>query len=537
MKLYTRYYSLAAVSLALSAALCGCCKDDSGEYEIPLGQVSIASDDAISFSVGVEGSYEPVIEWAGTSESDYDYKWTDNGRTVISTERVLKHIFTDAGDHYLTFQMTDKKTGLVYGKDFKMTAVSEFFLGWLVLSEGADKSSRLSFVAFDTFKSYPDIYALMFPGEQLGSEPVGFACYGIRKSDQVTVIQNGGSGSAVLDGSSFKKVVDLSSEFIGGKYPEEAGGFKIKAIGYSHRGTDLVLSENGNLYERISATGYNAKFQNSMFSTEPFIPAAGSSKFTYMTFPGANSAISPIFDGGGNRWLAYYTTNTIPKQIPAFDKDASAEFEDGFDYCSGMAPDVRLAYAQTYQDNTAGTLKLANVLERGGAYFVNTAQLKLNSTNSHITVSDLSQSALPSDYAITPDSRFFIPRGNTSCAFYDDLHVFFSIGSRVYFYHYDTGLAYLYHDFSKDAPAPSGRIVAMVQSGDASQMGVAFSDGHLVICKLDKSVLTSIRQNNIDPETYGGMVLAHIDDIPGEVVSLAFKYGKADNYTLSKTAK
>lgn len=523
------------MSLALSAALCGCYKDDSGEYEIPLSGVSIASDDAISFSVGVEGSYEPVIEWAGTSESDYDYKWTDNGRTVISTERVLKYTFTDAGDHYLTFQMTDKKTGLVYGKDFKMTANSEFFMGWLVLSEGADKSSRLSFVALDSFKSYPDIYTSMFPGEQLGTGPVGFACYGIRKSDQVTVIQN--SGAVVLDGSSFKKVVDFSSEFIGGKFPEEAGGFKIKAIGYSHRGTDLVMSENGNLYERISATGYSAKFQNSMFSTEPFISAAGSAKFSYMTFPGANSTVSPIFDESGNRWLAYYTTNTIPKQIPAFDKDAAVEFEDGFDYCSGMSSDVKLEYAQTYQDNTAGTLKLANALEKAGTYYVNTAQLKLNATSNHITVSGLVQKELPSDYAISSDSEFFIPRGNTSCGFYDDLHVFFSIGSRVYFYHFDTGIAYLYHDFSKDAPAPSGRIVAMVQNGDASQLGVAFSDGHLMICKLDKSILTSIRQNNIDPETYGGMVLAHIHDIPDGVVSLAFKYGKADNYTGSKIAK
>ena len=119
--------------LAFTAAVSSCYKDDSRDFQIPLAGVSIAADDAISFSVGVEGTYEPVIEWGGTSEADYNYKWTDNGREVISTERVLKHLFTEAGDHYLTFQMTDKKTGLVYGRDFKMTANSEFFLGWLVL--------------------------------------------------------------------------------------------------------------------------------------------------------------------------------------------------------------------------------------------------------------------------------------------------------------------------------------------------------------------------------------------------------------------
>ena len=527
------------LSLSLAAAVSGCYRDDSTGYQIPLADVSISADDAISFSVGVEGTYEPTIEWGGTSESDYDYEWTDGGKEVISTDLILKHMFTTSGDHYLTFQMTDKKTGLVYGQDFKATVNSEFFLGWLVLSEGADKSSKLSFVGLSSFKSYPDIYATMFPDSPLGSSPVGFACNDIRKTDQVTVIQNGGDGPVVLDGTSFKKVVNLSSEFIGGSFPEEAGGFKVKVIGYSHRGSDMIISENGKLYERTAPTVTlsSTKFQTTMFSTEPFISPAGDTKFTYMTFPGANSTITPIFDGGNNRWLAYYTTNTIPKQIPAFDKASGVEFDEGFDYCSGMASNVKMRYAQTYQDATQNKEKLANVIEKDGSYYVNSAQLTLNTTSSHITVSALEQSRVPSEYAISPDSRFFIPRGASNSDFYDDLHVFFSIGKRVYFYHFDTGKAYLYHDFSKDSPAPSGDVVAMIQNGNASQVGVAFSDGHLFICNLKKSILTSIRQNNIDPETYSAMVLAHIDDIPGTVVSLAFKYGKADNYTGSKIAK
>lgn len=520
--------------LAVAVLFCGCYKDDSLEQQIPLADVSIASDDAISFFVGVEGTYEPVIEWGGTSESDYDYKWTDNGRTVISTERVLKHLFTEPGDHYLTFQMTDKKTGLVYGKDFKMTATSEFFLGWLVLSEGSDGSSKLSFVNLSTFKSYPDIYATMYPDSPLGSSPVGLASQGIRKTDQVTVIQNGGEGAVVLDGSSFKKVVNVADEFIGGGFPEEDGGFKVKAIGYTHRGPDLVLTESGNIYDRIGPLGssYSAKFQSAMYSTEPFISAAGPAKFTYMTFPGANSYFTPLFDGAGNRWLAYYTTTTIPMQIPAFDKAAGVEFEDGFDYCSGMSSDVTMRYAQTYQEGTMRKLMLANVLEKEGSYYVNTAQLELNTTNSHVMVSGLSQKSI-GGYGITADSKFFIPRGSGT-DYNDELYVFFNVGSRVYFYHFDTGLAYLYHDFSKDANAPTGRIVSMIQNGNASQLGVAFSDGHLFICDLSKATLTAVRQNNIDPETYDKMVKCHVSDIPGTIVSLAFKYGKSDNYTKSE---
>mgnify|MGYP004553978727 CR=1 FL=1 len=523
-------------SLTLVAFASGCYKDDSQNFQIPLADVSIAADDAISFSVGVEGTYEPVIEWGGTSESDYDYKWTDNGREVISTERVLKHLFTEAGDHYLTFQMTDKKTGLVYGRDFKMTANSEFFLGWLVLSEGTDGSSRLSFVNLSTFQSYPDIYAKMFPDSPLGTSPVGLACYGIRKTDQVTVIQNGGAGSVVLDGSSFKKVVNVADEFIGGKFPDEDGGFAIKAIGYTHRGPDLVLTESGNIYDRVGKTGYSAAFQSAMYSTEPYISAGGPAKFTYMTFPGANSYFTPLFDGAGNRWLAYYTTTAIPVQIPAFDKGGDFEFEEGFDYCAGMSSDVTMRYAQTYEEGTMRSARLANVLEKGGSYYVNTAKLDLNNANGHVTVSGLVQKPLAEGYSISSGSRFFIPRGSGT-DYNDELYVFFNVGRRVYFYHFDTGLTYLYHDFGKDANVPSGEIVSMIQNGNASQLGVAFTDGHLFICDLAKTTLTAIRQNNIDPETSDKIVKAHIDDIPGTVVSLAFKYGKADNYTGSKIAR
>lgn len=522
-------------SLALSVLAYGCYKDDSQGWQIPLADVSIAADDAISFSVGFEGTYEPVIEWGGTSESDYDYKWTDNGREVLSTERVLRHTFFEAGDHYLTFQMTDKKTGLVYGKDFKMTATSEFFLGWLVLSEGTDGSSVLNFVNLDTFKSYPDIYSTLFPGSSLGIHPVGLACQGSSKTDQVTVIQDGGEGSVVLDGSSFKKVVNLADEFIGGQAPQETGGFKVKSIGYTHRGPDLVLSENGNIYDRVGKSGNSLQFQGAMYSTEPFISAGGPARFTYMTFPGANSYFTPLFDGAHNRWLAYFTTSMIPQQIPAFDKAAGTEFEDGFDYCVGMSSDVTMRYAQTYEEGVMRKAKLANVLEKGGTYYVNSAQLELNNSTYHIAVSNVIQKSIEG-YSITSDSQFFIPRGSGT-KYNDRLYVFFSIGRRVYFYHFDTGIAYLYHDFSKDTAAPSGRIVSMIQNGNATQLGVAFSDGHLYICDLAETILTAIRQNNIDPETSDKIVLAHVDDIPGTVVSLAFKYGKASNYTGSKVAK
>lgn len=528
-----------AAAFVCMMMLGGCYRDDSTGAQMDLRGVSIAADDGLEFTVGVEGTYEPVIEWDGTTEDDYTYLWTFNGRKEISTERVLKHIFTDEGVNYLTFQMTDKKTGLVYGQDFKMTATSKFFIGWLILSEGESGSSHLSFVDLSTFTTYPDIYATMYPDVPLGSSPVGLANQCGRKTDQVTVIQDGGDGTVILDGKTFGKVVDLSGEFIGGESPEEDGGFSVAAIAYTHRGPDLVISKNGNIYDRITKKAASAitAFQTSMYSTEPFIPVAGASKFTATTFPGAASEFTPLFDSANNRWLAYYTTTMIPQSIPALDKADGLEFDPGFDYCTGMDSDVSMEYAQTYNETSQRTALCANVLKKGSDYYINTAKWSLVLSNYHITVSDLHQHAINVGVAPEPGSKFFIPRSGSLSEYYDDLYVFFSVGKRVYFYHFDTETLCLYHDFSKDADAPSGNVVCMVQNGDASQMGVSFSDGHFFVCDLKKKNLTDIRQGNIDPETFDGMVKAHVKDIPGTIVSAIFKYGKADNYTGSKIAK
>ena len=149
-------------AICLIGVLSGCYKDDSTSFSIPLADVTIASHEKIPFKIGEMSEYTPTIEWGGTSQEDYDYKWTLNGREVISTELTLKYMFTTLGQQYLTFQMTDKKTGIVYGKDFEITVAAKYLLGWVILSEGTDQSTHLSFVDMDNFESHPDIFHKVF---------------------------------------------------------------------------------------------------------------------------------------------------------------------------------------------------------------------------------------------------------------------------------------------------------------------------------------------------------------------------------------
>lgn len=78
-----------------------CIDDESKDFQFNMPNVIIGSDDDINFPVGKEKAYTPTIEWANTDSTNYDFLWTYNGREKLSTEKVLKHTFTDAGTYLL----------------------------------------------------------------------------------------------------------------------------------------------------------------------------------------------------------------------------------------------------------------------------------------------------------------------------------------------------------------------------------------------------------------------------------------------------
>lgn len=524
-------------AICLIGVLSGCYKDDSTSFSIPLADVTIASHEKIPFKIGEMSEYTPTIEWGGTSQEDYDYKWTLNGREVISTELTLKYMFTTLGQQYLTFQMTDKKTGIVYGKDFEITVAAKYLLGWVILSEGTDQSSHLSFVEMDNFESHPDIYSELYPGETLGSKPYGLANTCISKEDQIMVLQDGGEGTVSLNGLSFQKVSYLKHEFIGEQMP--ADGSKPKFMLFSHRGAEMLIMDNGAMYDRQNAKARTSgAFQDAMFSTIPFSHCAGATKFTNHVFPGGNSYYTPLYDGLNRRWLAYHTTTSTQYAIPTFTIGKNVNFEDGFNYCTGMGEDVELVYGQSHGE-TGYKMNLTSIVKKGSSYFINDALLTLASGTYRITISDLAQKEFATGYPIDSKTQICMPRGtgtdyNTTA----NIHVFFNIGKKLYFYHWSTGLTYLFRDFSKETNAPQGDIVALTQRSDTKELGVTFSDGHFFVMDSQLTKLNAIRQSNLDPEKVdNGLVKAHITGIPGKPVATIFKVGKASNYTGAKVAK
>jgi hypothetical protein len=269
------------------------------------------------------------------------------------------------------------------------------------------------------------------------------------------------------------------------------------------------------------------------FSPQPFIFSAGDCRITYCTYPGDNSNYLPLYDGLGRRWLAYHHATTMTYSIPEF--VCTATFEDGYNWCSGVASDVNLKFAQTYNISSYKS-NLLSIFEKGGVYSVDCGLLTYASATHKITVTTPTHKVIPDGYGINDASVFFMPHG-AGTKFANNVNVFFSVGRKLYFWCNTDGKVYLFRDFANDENAPSGDIVDIEQNGNATQLGVAFSDGHFFICNLKDTLLTAIRQSNLDPQKVdNGLVLAHVKDIPGTIVDASFKFGKVANYTGYKIA-
>lgn len=533
-----------AAFLAVTWLAPGCLKDESTAASLELAPVKLLSDDSQTFSVGEPSTFAPPIEWNGENESNYTFRWVLNGHEDISTDKVLQYTFTEVGSQYLNLVITDKRTGLTYNQDYLVTVSSPFFLGWTILSRGSGNTSQLSFVQMDDFTLYPDIYASIYPDKPLGTGPIGLANHCVAKVDEILVMQENG-GWVELDGQNLSVVSSVEEEFLDGSYPEEAGGFTPSLVRYTHRGAEFVISRNGNVYDRVtaSATSASTLLQGYRYVTVPWAykgydePA----RYTFATqFSG--QYFVPLFDDANKRWVPFGVTSSTPRNIVGM-KWSGAKPSADFDCIAGMASDVNLVYAQTFNEANA-KLQLFWLLEKGGKVYANRATWTLAPTSGAgtVTLSTYAQKEMPDGYTFTKDTPMWMMRGGgTSTGFDTDPFLFFAQGSKVFLYHFPTGTVTLVRDFAAGASACSGNVVSMHQGnaiGTKAQLGVLTSDGHFYVLSMLRSQATSLYQGNIDPNNPdgNGLELAHVSGIPGEPLQVIFKYGKAANWNSSTAA-
>jgi hypothetical protein len=534
--------SLAGVSLAL--LLCGtaCLKDKSTEASIPLASIKLFADNTQTFPVGETVTFSPIIEWGKESESNYTFRWVLNGHQDISTEKDLTYAFTTVGEQYLNLIVTDKRSGLTYNQDYMVSITTPLFLGWMILSKGAGNATQLSFVHMDTHKLYPDVFASMHPGVTLGSGPIGLANHAVYKVDEILVMQENG-GWLELDGQNLDIVSSVEEEFVSGSYPEEPGGFTPALVRYTHRGAEFVISKNGKVYDRVTGTATAAAtpLQGYRYVSVPWFYKGydDETKFTFATQYSGQYYV-PMFDDANKRWIPFGVTASTPRNIVGM-KWSGAKPSASFDYIAGMDEDVNLVYAQTFNEANY-KIQLFTLLEKGGTVYADRATWTLASGTGIVTLTTYSQKAFPAGYTVTKDTPMWMMRGGGTATGYDtDPFLFFAQGSKLFLYHFPTGLVKLVRDFSAGSTRCSGTIVSMHQGnaiGTAAQLGVLTSDGHFYVLSMMRATATSLYQGNIDPDDPdgNGLEVAHVSGIPGEPLQVIFKYGKAANWNSSTAA-
>lgn len=526
------FYIIPSIAVACGL-LSSCINDNSKEADIPLAGITIASDNTISRYVGEVSTYSPSIEWSGEQPSDYTFAWYLNGgEDAICDTQDLTYTFKEVGTSYVTLLMTNKENGLQYGQRFAVTVTSPYSKGWLILSDNSGESS-LGFVDPTSFRAYTDIYRSTY-GDALGRGPRNLEESCNQHNDQITVLQES-DGGVTLDGSTFAKVVTLNGEFIGGEYPAEAGGFTPAFLKYTHRGKDFIASSNGLLYSRnnfYTAFSSSFKFQNAMFSTESEVSVGGGYKAVYVA-DYTKWYCTAFWDDIRKAWLCQYcfTISSNPT-VPVPYAAASYAFTgDGPDLYGGSISDISVLYGQFHNENSRDT-DFLTMFKTGGKYYLSFAHWYYNTTRNDVTYTKNNQVEFAPQLNITDDTPFYAPRRYHN-DFDSDMHLFFGIGTKLYFYHYETGEYYLYRDLSLDGA--SGNIVEMAEDNDGHQLGVVTSDGYLDVCDINRSTLTSIRQRNIDVSAKdNGLVLGTASGFPGTAVDLIYKRGEAYNSNMTK---
>jgi hypothetical protein len=448
---------------------------------------------------------------------------------VISTERTLKHVFSQTGTFYIAFQAIQRSTGFTFGKSYTFQVSTKYLLGWLILSDKGGRSA-LDFIHIDTEELYPDIHHQLFPDDPLGSQPYRLEQHFTAAYDEILVMQRGEPGLIELDGRNFAKVITTREEFIGEQYPY--AGFNPVAACYSNgtiSGVELLLTDRGEVYARLNKT-VTSSFQTAQYPSIPLTyPDGKGMAITWFTFP-KFTYFQLMFDDLNKRWLAIYKSSTNDRMLPPLTKKYSdTDYPGVYDFCNGMPQNIQLVYAETCNEWTY-TGYLVNILkdtDTGKYYFLKTA-LSQNSGTNYIEVLTPEQYEFAAGYGLNADSRFWMLRGQNT-AFQDSPHVFFTVGSKVYFHRNQNKRTYLYKDFSTVANAPSGKIVSIHTNAVVTKLGVAFSDGHFFICDIDPDTINAMAREDIQA-TDPALVQQHYSGL-GNIVHTIFKYGRFSNWS------
>lgn len=491
------------------------CYEDKGNYDLidynKIESVTASSLSDYTITLGDTLKIYPLIKWKYPERDtlngfEYVWKTTWYGDT-LSRERDLEIVPEECGQYNCYLFIKEKATGVIFRASFSVSVDTPYALGWIIASNINGKPT-ISYIRRDSWQDddkkthyywtdYVDLYTNLHPEKPLeGGKIVNVSSYTVDYyDDELMIFQEGGKVS-VLNGLDFGKILNLNDEFPSSSYPQ---GFIAKDFirgGYC----DFVLGEAGEIYWRRNSRS------SQMYHEEIFMDVP-------VYFPGGGAVISQIFDINVDdanfilmyddkfkRFLACYTSYSsgnsyLGGKMDIINNYPTSEFANILDLS-----DYELMYCGDHTDGKS----FVNILKdkASGKYLYQSYRLTGSMTS--LTVTNASQEVFAGSDLITDNSVFWRLRQSS--------YLYFSSGSKLYFYDVNTKRVKLYTDFEE------GKIVKLMEDAEGLKLGVGLDNGTFVLCEAsDPDVLGAI-----DPGEKG--ILHQVSGL-GEIVDIDWKWG------------
>lgn len=303
-------YILAFLTFAISS-----CKKDLGNYTYsPPSEPVVEGVEGKTFSALIGDSLiiKPDVSLEGADPlKDLQFEWSitiqEELRNDLYYGYPLKMVYNlGPGERTAKLSVIDKRNGLKYNYNFKVTGTTQFSVGKLVLSND-NGVGKLSFVKPDDVTVLADLYQAL-QGEPLPSNPVQLYYskplpYQVLTREEFWVLSNDpAKESVILDASTLLRKNYLSSQFFTPPV-SIVPAYLEPILGYQQMGTVPVGVINGKLYKGIESTapfaedyGKFANEQSGDYNLAPFFLHASS---FYLGFNTKNKSFV-TFSGDGS---------------------------------------------------------------------------------------------------------------------------------------------------------------------------------------------------------------------------------------------
>jgi len=329
------YYKLKAktmrfkyiLMLVLITSFYTSCKKDLGNYTYhPVAEPFISGVTDVNFSalIGDSLMIKPTVTFEGADPiKDLDFEWRililEDLREAVYTGYPLKMLYNlGTGERASTLTVTNKKNGLKYKYKFKITGITQFSKGTLVLSS-VNGASKLSFIKPDDITILADIYQTL-NGKALPSNPVQLYYskplpYQVLTKEEYWLLCNDPANqSVVVDANTFLKKTNFSDQFF---LPPATiiPGYLEPFLGPIQMGTVPTGVINSKLYVGVQSTAPFApdygKFgneQNGDYQLSKYFTHGSNFFFGFDT----KAKAFVVFGGDGTYLGTKYASPTVP---------------------------------------------------------------------------------------------------------------------------------------------------------------------------------------------------------------------------------